>query len=48
MSMINIGLNGAIANRVALNTTAQNTANVNTEGILDKEWKYRRFNVEAL
>ncbi|MCY9825881.1 flagellar hook-associated protein FlgK [Vibrio chagasii] len=32
MGMTNIGLSGALANRVALNTTAQNTANVNTPG----------------
>ncbi|MDA0151046.1 flagellar hook-associated protein FlgK [Vibrio sp. Makdt] len=32
MGMTNIGLSGALANRVALNTTAQNTANVNTLG----------------
>jgi flagellar hook-associated protein 1 FlgK len=30
--MVNIGLSGVLANRVALNTTAQNTANVNTPG----------------
>lgn len=32
MGMVNIGLSGVLANRVALNTTAQNTANVNTPG----------------
>ncbi|MFV0575311.1 MAG: flagellar hook-associated protein FlgK [Vibrio sp.] len=32
MSMINIGLSGVMANQVALNTTAQNVANVNTAG----------------
>ncbi len=32
MGMTNIELSGALANRVALNTTAQNTANVNTPG----------------
>ncbi|CAH7088365.1 Flagellar hook-associated protein flgK [Vibrio chagasii] len=32
MGMTNIGLSGALANRVALHTTAQNTANVNTPG----------------
>lgn len=31
MSMINIGLSGALANRVAMNVTANNTANVNNE-----------------
>ncbi|MGR5167214.1 flagellar hook-associated protein FlgK [Vibrio astriarenae] len=43
MSMINIGLNGAIANRVALNTTAQNTANVNTEG-----YSRQRVEIQAI
>ncbi len=32
MGMVNIGLSGVLANRVGLNTTAQNTANVNTPG----------------
>ena len=32
MGLVNIGLSGVLANRVALNTTAQNTANVNTPG----------------
>lgn len=31
MSMFNIGLSGAMANRIAMNVTANNTANVNNE-----------------
>ncbi|UJF18025.1 flagellar hook-associated protein FlgK [Vibrio sp. SS-MA-C1-2] len=37
MSMINIGLTGVLANQIAMNTTAQNTANVNTEGYSRQE-----------
>lgn len=32
MSMYNIALSGAMANQVAMNVTAQNTANINSAG----------------
>ena len=37
MGMINIGLSGVLANQIAMNTTAQNTANVNTVGYSRQE-----------